>query len=131
MSQTAPLHNGLATTEPAGHIGRLFHRWLSALRKNAIQLSPVSVSLGSTPVVAGSFTITDTEINPGSNLLVIADPDDEENAMEPLKVTGYVCSAGSALVEWESDAGHGVNASGAFDLGAATGTRTFLYGVSG
>jgi hypothetical protein len=130
MSQTAPLHTGLQTSERDGRVDRLFHRWLQSLRKNSLQFSSVDVDTGSTPASSGTFTITDPEINEASRLLVIAAPDDE-NGLEPIVVAAVTCSAGEAVVEWESDAGLGFDGVGMFSLGAVTGTRTFFYGVSG
>jgi ectoine hydroxylase-related dioxygenase (phytanoyl-CoA dioxygenase family) len=114
---------------------REFLQWLGSFRNGALQLSEWTEDLGSTMVVAGSFTISDPEINEASRLLVIAAPD-ESNALEPIKVVGVTCAAGSAVVEWECDSGQGTgyDASGELvghSLGGAHGTRSFFYGVSG
>lgn len=115
---------------------REFLQWLGDFRRAALQFSEWTEDLGSSVVVAGSFTISDPEINEASRLLVIASPHDEENALEPLRVVGVTCAAGSAVVEWEcaSGTGTGYDAAGELvghDLGGAHGSRTFLYGVSG
>lgn len=134
---TPPLHEHLDAAQRGGggRIDRLFHRWLSALRKNALQFSSVDVDTGSTPGWRGSFTISDPEINEASRLLVIAKPD-TENALEPIRIVRTVQAAGSAVVHWEADSGVGfsLDVHGqivATRLGKVRDTRTFFYAVSG
>lgn len=119
---------------PPYAFSREFQQWLQSLI-NWATMREVSVSFGGTPLTAGSFTITDATIRAGGTMVVMPDPTDEENALEPVEIVGVTCADGSATVEWQSGCGNGTGYDAAGELvghslGGADGTRSFLYRVS-